>query len=59
MTCGFCGKEIPAEVGPGAEKNACGSCRGGCRKIHCPYCGYGNPAPGKLLRKMLDKEKKE
>lgn len=59
MICGFCGKEIPEEVGPGEEKNSCGSCRGGCRKIHCPYCGYANPAPGKLLKKFLAKATKD
>jgi len=55
MNCGFCGKEIPAEIGPGTEKNSCGSCPGGCRKIHCPHCGYANPAPGKFLGRFLKK----
>ncbi|SHI52898.1 hypothetical protein SAMN02745165_00319 [Malonomonas rubra DSM 5091] len=59
MNCGLCGKEIPADLGPGDGKSPCGSCRGGCRKIHCPYCGYANPAPGKFLRKMLQKNNEE
>lgn len=56
MICGFCGKEIPEEIGPEDGNSSCGSCRGGCRKIHCPYCGYANPSPGKLLRKILQKK---
>ena len=59
MNCGFCGKEVPDEVGPADEKSACGSCRGGCRKIHCPHCGYANPAPGKLLKKFLSNPKQK
>ena len=59
MNCGFCGREIPDEVGPGQEKNACGSCLGGCRKIHCPQCGYANPVPGSWLKRLLSSKKKE
>ena len=55
MNCGFCGKEIPETIGPGEEKNSCGGCPGGCRKIHCPHCGYANPAPGKFLSRFLKK----
>jgi len=53
MNCGFCRREIDAEVGAPAGGKSCGSCMGGCRKIHCPYCGYANPAPGKLLSRFL------
>jgi len=56
MICGFCGKEIPDKVG----LNSCGGCGSRCRKIHCPYCGYANPAPGKFLERLLkSKTKKE
>jgi len=55
MTCGFCGKEIPDKVG----LNSCGGCGSRCRKIHCPYCGYANPAPGKLLKRFLQTEDKK
>ena len=56
MNCGFCHREIPDQVGAPDGKNACGNCLGGCRKIHCPYCGYANPAPGKLLSRFLTKK---
>lgn len=55
MICGFCAKEIEEKIG----KNDCGHCPGGCRKIHCPHCGYANPAPGKLLSRLLNKNKKD
>jgi hypothetical protein len=51
MQCGFCAKELPEEL----PEAACGACLGGCRKIHCPWCGYANPAPSKLLKKMMKK----
>jgi hypothetical protein len=53
MKCGFCGREIPDE--PGREQS-CGSCAGGCRKVHCPYCGYANPAVPALLKRWLKKK---
>lgn len=59
MNCGFCGKQLPDQVGPVEAQNSCGSCPGGCRKIHCPQCGYANPAPGKLLKKFLTKPDKK
>jgi hypothetical protein len=56
MKCGFCGREIPDE--PGQEKS-CGACPGGCRKVHCPYCGYANPVvPGFLKRWSKKKNEK-
>ncbi len=58
MTCGYCGREIPEKT-PQPE-DRCGACSGGCRKVHCPYCGYANPViPGfwnKLTRKDRNKE---
>ncbi len=55
MRCGFCGKEIPDEVD--LKEKACGACRGACRKIHCPCCGYANPAiPAFLRRSKKPKE---
>jgi len=56
MICGFCHKEIPEHVGVVSGEKSCGACLGGCRKIHCPYCGYANPAPG-FLSRLLKKEK--
>ncbi|AJF07001.1 hypothetical protein GSUB_11115 [Geoalkalibacter subterraneus] len=57
MKCAFCGREIPENI----EQRACGLCPGGCRNIHCPYCGYKNPLPPKLLKKWLEggKDKKD
>lgn len=56
MRCGYCAREIPDE--PGKEKS-CGACPGGCRKVHCPYCGYANPAlPGFLKRWSKKKDDK-
>jgi len=57
MICGFCHKEIKQEIGAPEGQSACGRCFGGCRKIHCPYCGYANPAPGKYLSRFLKREK--
>lgn len=53
MKCGFCGREIPDE--PGLEKS-CGACRGGCRKVHCPYCGYANPVVPEFLKRWSKKQ---
>ena len=39
-------------------RKACGHCFGGCKKVHCPYCGFANPAPGKLMAKLLRKQQK-
>jgi hypothetical protein len=56
MKCGFCGRDIPDQ--PGQEKS-CGACPGGCRKVHCPYCGYANPVvPGFLKRWAKKKDDK-
>jgi len=60
VICGFCHKEIDEEaVGAPEGQAGCGQCLGGCRKIHCPHCGYANPAPGKFLGRFLLKNKKD
>ena len=51
MKCGMCHKEIPEELPDKADR--CGSCPGGCRKVHCPYCGYGNPVAPNYLKKFI------
>lgn len=57
MTCAFCGREIPDQ--PGLAES-CGSCMGGCRKVHCPWCGYANPlTPNYLKRFQQPRKKKE
>lgn len=52
MICGFCGREIPEEK----PQAACGQCLGGCRQVHCPWCGYKNPLPPAALRRWLKKK---
>ncbi len=59
MICGFCHKEIDAVVGAPEGQTSCGQCLGGCHKIHCPHCGYANPAPGKFLSRFLQKKEKD
>ncbi|OHB27988.1 MAG: hypothetical protein A2X84_13450 [Desulfuromonadaceae bacterium GWC2_58_13] len=54
MKCEFCGREIPADH----VQKSCGLCAGGCRKVHCPYCGHENPATPAYLRRFAEKEKK-
>lgn len=51
MKCGYCGRDIPDEIP--ADQKSCGACGGRCRKVHCPHCGYQNPAPSKLLKKLF------
>jgi len=49
MICSNCQREIPDQPDP--QQESCGACGGGCRKVHCPYCGYANPVvPGFLQR---------
>jgi hypothetical protein len=55
MTCGFCGREIPDRPPEPAE--SCGACPGGCRKVHCPYCGYANPVIPGFLNKLSRKDR--
>jgi hypothetical protein len=40
MKCTFCEHELTPEM---LRTKGCGACLGGCRKIHCPYCGQENP----------------
>ena len=55
MKCGFCGKDIPDR--PDDDRTPCGVCPGGCRKVHCPHCGYANPVvSGRLKRWLGEKE---
>jgi len=53
MICGFCGKEIPDQL----PEKSCGRCGSGCRKVHCPYCGYENPAPSEFLTRLFNRKK--
>jgi len=39
------------------REKGCGACLGGCRKIHCPYCGQENPAVPELLEKFIKHDK--
>lgn len=56
MKCAFCGKELEEQVG---RETSCGQCPGGCRKVHCPACGYANPlVPDYLKRFVSTAEKK-
>ncbi|HER63150.1 MAG TPA: hypothetical protein ENO11_04140 [Desulfobacteraceae bacterium] len=54
MKCGFCQKELPDDA---LEKQPrCGLCPGGCRKIHCPFCGYDNPVMPSYLKRLARKK---
>ncbi len=55
MKCGFCGREIPADY----VQKSCGLCKGGCRKLHCPYCGHENPVTPAYLRRLAEKKESE
>lgn len=57
MKCGFCGREIPDEVPE--TQTSCGMCRGGCRKVHCPNCGYANPLVPAYLKRLKKKPRPE
>jgi hypothetical protein len=50
MKCGFCGRDLPDEVD--TKQKGCGQCGGGCRKIHCPDCGYANPVVPNFLKRL-------
>lgn len=59
MKCGLCGKELEEVVG---QPERCGQCPGGgCKKIHCPACGYANPVVPGYLKRFITKtdDKKE
>ncbi|MBE0503382.1 MAG: hypothetical protein IBX46_04550 [Desulfuromonadales bacterium] len=54
MKCAFCGKEIDEkQVG---QSERCGQCPGGCRKVHCPQCGYANPVVPNFLKRFIKSE---
>ena len=53
MKCTFCDNELTPEM---LREKGCGGCMGGCRKIHCPYCGQENPIVPELLEKFVRNE---
>ena len=53
MKCAFCGHLLTAAM---LREEGCGACLGGCRKIHCPYCGQENPVVPELLDKLLKRD---
>ncbi|MEJ2200642.1 MAG: hypothetical protein P8X63_06480 [Desulfuromonadaceae bacterium] len=55
MKCGYCAREIPDEP----VQKPCGLCTGGCRKIHCPYCGQENPVTPNYLRRIAEIARKK
>lgn len=50
MKCKFCENELTVAM---MRAESCGGCFGGCRKIHCPYCGQENPIVPELLEKLF------
>ena len=54
MKCSYCEHELDVTM---VSEQACGACIGGCRKIHCPYCGKENPMVPAYLDKILKKSK--
>lgn len=56
MKCSFCEHELTPEM---VREKGCGGCLGGCRKIHCPYCGQENPALPEFLGKVLHNKKRK
>jgi hypothetical protein len=41
------------------REESCGACAGGCRKIHCPYCGQENPVVPEIFGKLIKPDAKE
>ena len=56
MKCAFCEHELTADL---LREQGCGTCVGGCRKIHCPYCGHENPVVPEYLAALLTKDREE
>jgi len=54
MKCTFCENELTVAM---LREEGCGSCLGGCHKIHCPYCGQENPVVPEFLDKLFKPEK--
>ena len=50
MKCTFCEHELSADM---LRSAGCGTCIGGCRKIHCPYCGQENPVLPEIFDRLL------
>jgi len=53
MKCTFCEHELTPEM---LREKGCGGCMGGCRKIHCPYCGQENPIVPGVFEKFVRNE---
>jgi hypothetical protein len=53
MKCAFCEHELTADM---LRDQGCGACLGGCRKIHCPYCGQENPVVPEIFDRLLPQE---
>lgn len=54
MKCSFCENELKPDM---IRNESCGGCFGGCRKIHCPYCGQENPIVPEILEKLIKNDK--
>ena len=53
MKCTFCEHELTEAM---LRSEGCGACLGGCRKIHCPYCGQENPVVPEIFDKLLQRD---
>lgn len=53
MKCTFCEHELTPEM---LRIEGCGACSGGCRKIHCPYCGQENPVVPEIFDKLFRRD---
>lgn len=53
MKCSFCEHELDLAM---IRAQSCGACIGGCRKIHCPYCGQENPLVPEYLDRLLKQD---
>jgi len=56
MKCTFCEHELTAAM---LREEGCGACRGGCRKIHCPYCGQENPVVPEIFDRLFRRDPAE
>jgi hypothetical protein len=56
MKCASCEHELTPDM---LREQGCGSCLGGCRKIHCPYCGQENAVTPEFLVRLLGKKREE
>lgn len=54
MKCSFCEHELDLDM---IREQGCGACIGGCKKIHCPYCGQENQLVPEYLEKLLHRGK--